>query len=239
MPLVGVCVDNGRVLIVTEFVTGGSLLSLVRRTRLPFPTIAKIGAEIASGVAHLHATSVVHRDLACRNILVDKASNRVRVADFGFARVLAGAVHQTRSSIGPVKWWPPESLQQHTHSAASDVYVVQVTCFWVGEGCCCLCGVWVGGHHVCIRWMLGCCLLEMLTGGRSPWPEVTPVDAALAVIRGDTPIDQVPAGRERTLACSRNKLRTTQTRKKGLGKLHFVLGGGIVHWRVLCAVCWC
>ena len=74
VPLVGMCQDRAGVLLVTEFVSGGSLLSMLQRRGtarpLSYRAVAELAAQAAAGVVHLHANGIVHRDLACRNILV-------------------------------------------------------------------------------------------------------------------------------------------------------------------------
>lgn len=39
-----------------------------------------------AGVRHCHAHLVLHRDLKPQNMLVDRATNTVKLADFGLAR---------------------------------------------------------------------------------------------------------------------------------------------------------
>ena len=61
---------------------------------------------------HLHKTGIIHRDLACRNLLVDDKMD-IFVADFGFARLkrLAESKGFTLTGLGPVRWEAPESLE--------------------------------------------------------------------------------------------------------------------------------
>jgi serine/threonine protein kinase len=61
---------------------------------------------------HLHQTNIIHRDLACRNLLVDDKMD-VFVADFGFARLkrMQESKGFTLTGLGPVRWEAPESLQ--------------------------------------------------------------------------------------------------------------------------------
>jgi tRNA A-37 threonylcarbamoyl transferase component Bud32 len=57
--------------------------------------LVKLASEAAAGVAHLHAHGIIHRDLACRNLLVDEGASSVAVADFGFARLRAKVCSQS------------------------------------------------------------------------------------------------------------------------------------------------
>lgn len=76
---------------------------------------------------HLSAEGVVHRDLACRNLLLDKQFT-VKITDFGLARVVAmdevesANEGQTRSYVGPIKWMSPENILDRTYSTKSDVW---------------------------------------------------------------------------------------------------------------------
>ncbi|XP_014680626.1 PREDICTED: tyrosine-protein kinase isoform SRK1-like, partial [Priapulus caudatus] len=67
---------------------------------------------------------IIHRDLACRNVLVD-ADGAAKLTDFGLSRVLdrANSEAQTQSTFGPIRWLPPEFLTDAVYSKAGDVYM--------------------------------------------------------------------------------------------------------------------
>ena len=63
----------------------------------------------------------MHRDLACRNILVDE--NKVlKISDFGLARTDELYVKNTDGKL-PLRWMALESIVERTFSHKSDVYV--------------------------------------------------------------------------------------------------------------------
>eukprot|EP00493_Phyllostaurus_siculus_P002264 UN02276 len=78
------------------------------------------------GIAHLHFNNIVHRDLACRNLLMcneKSKSLRVVVSDFGFSRQLdQEASATTKSHVGPVRWMAPEAILNKQYSGKSDVW---------------------------------------------------------------------------------------------------------------------
>jgi serine/threonine protein kinase len=85
--------------------------------------------SIALGIVHLHSYNLVHRDLACRNILVSRGN--AKVADFGMARLVDAFTKEgtTVSTTGPVKWMAPESLSRCIYSTASDVWTFGIVCY--------------------------------------------------------------------------------------------------------------
>lgn len=116
---------------VMEYISGGDLLSLVRREGAKFSVQEKLHLllEAARGMQYLahRAEPVIHRDLACRNLLVWQSSPtdpwHVKVADFGLAR--SGPIYncvRNESSVPlPMKWMAPEALFGQ-YSCASDVW---------------------------------------------------------------------------------------------------------------------
>jgi eukaryotic-like serine/threonine-protein kinase len=82
--------------------------------------------QVCRVVDHAHRNMVVHRDLKPSNILVD-AAGRVKLLDFGIAKLLAGsgdAPLETRTlsrALTP-EYASPEQIQGRPISVASDVY---------------------------------------------------------------------------------------------------------------------
>src|SRR5436305_598923 len=79
---------------VLEYVPGGTLEDRLRDAEpLRDDEISQIAVAVASGLAHAHARGVVHRDLKPANVLFDE-EGRPKIADFGIARLAAGAATQ-------------------------------------------------------------------------------------------------------------------------------------------------
>jgi len=116
---------------VSDYMPRGDLLQLLRSGhRVTKRRVAQFALDTALGVLHLHRHGVVHRDLACRNLLLTERLV-VNVADFGHARsVRDGSGSKfTNSNVGPVRWMARECLEQRKYSKASDVYSFGVVLF--------------------------------------------------------------------------------------------------------------
>lgn len=76
---------------VMELVKGNTLASLIHHQGpMIFERAARIGAEIAGGLAAAHAEHIVHRDLKPENVqvLTRQGGDHVKLVDFGISRLL-------------------------------------------------------------------------------------------------------------------------------------------------------
>ena len=94
VPVLDVGIADGALYLVMPLVAGGSLEQ--QRTRFGDAAWATpILAQIAAGLAALHAKGIVHRDLKPGNVLL--GSDAIQIADFGLATLRAGT-HDTAAS---------------------------------------------------------------------------------------------------------------------------------------------
>lgn len=121
--------------IVMEYVSGGDLKGLIdEKGPLTNDELAKLGAEVSAGLAHAHASGVIHRDIKPHNILID-ASGRPKLTDFGIARALDSTqATQTGSYLGTALYSAPEQLRGETVTPKSDVYSLGIAFYQAAAG---------------------------------------------------------------------------------------------------------
>ena len=116
--------------IVMEQVAGGDLsVALGEHGALPPTAVARIGQQVADGLAAAHARGLVHRDIKPGNILLSP-DGRVQVADFGIAQAAAGSTVGTDGlAVGSVLYFSPEQARGEAASPPSDIYSLGLVLF--------------------------------------------------------------------------------------------------------------
>ena len=110
--------------LVMEYMAGDSLEHKLHQNG-PLDTLAivRVGLQVSRALSAAHAQGLVHRDIKPANILLDKGVERIRVGDFGLARVSHEAnFTQTGSVAGTPEYMAPEQVRGETCSPAADLF---------------------------------------------------------------------------------------------------------------------
>ncbi|MBI2213986.1 MAG: serine/threonine protein kinase [Acidobacteria bacterium] len=139
--------------LVLEYVAGTSLEEVLAAGPLPPERAAEVLRECAEALAAAHSQGIVHRDIKPANILIDD-SGRVKIADFGIARLLGESHTTDRGTIvGTPNYMAPEQIDGRGVGPAADIFE------------------------------LGCVAYEMISG-RPPFHGGTPSEVIGRILRG-------------------------------------------------------
>lgn len=108
-----------------EYIPGETLFTHVEEHgRLSAPLVASLGALLAEGLAAVHASGLLHRDLKPQNVVLGEYGPVL--IDFGLAALLdptADTLSQSGMIIGTVRSMPPEQASGRGRgNEAADVY---------------------------------------------------------------------------------------------------------------------
>uniref|UniRef100_A0A8C7GVV7 dual-specificity kinase n=1 Tax=Oncorhynchus kisutch TaxID=8019 RepID=A0A8C7GVV7_ONCKI len=125
----GVCVQEGQLHALTEYINGGNLEQLLDSDRyLSWSVRMGLSQDIACGLQYLHSKGIFHRDLTSKNCLV-RCENGVFTAvvgDFGLAEKIPdysdGVDQQPLAVVGSPYWMAPEVLRGELYDEKVDVF---------------------------------------------------------------------------------------------------------------------
>jgi photosystem II stability/assembly factor-like uncharacterized protein len=130
---------SGEFYIVMELIAGEPLSALIARRPLPFESVVRYGAQIASALMHAHGRNIIHRDLKSSNMVVT-AEGLLKVLDFGLARRLPpeskeigtqtiDAIEAAPTTGGTLPYIAPEVLRGESGDHRSDLWSLGVVLY--------------------------------------------------------------------------------------------------------------
>jgi tRNA A-37 threonylcarbamoyl transferase component Bud32 len=117
--------DNGVPFLTMPLLRGESLEDrLWREGRVPPAEVLRIGREIALGLAAAHRAGLIHRDIKPANIWLEGETGRVKLLDFGLARVSQETAHLTQCGtiLGTPYYMAPEQSRGRPVDARADLF---------------------------------------------------------------------------------------------------------------------
>ena len=121
--------ENGIYYIVMELIEGITLKKYIeKRGKLPFKEAVSIAIQVANGLDAAHKHHIVHRDIKPQNIIISK-EGKVKVTDFGIAKVASSSTINSSSTMGSVHYISPEQARGGYSDERSDIYSLGITIF--------------------------------------------------------------------------------------------------------------
>ncbi|KAK6173374.1 hypothetical protein SNE40_016840 [Patella caerulea] len=116
--------EKGTLYICMDYCAGGDLYSKINQQRGTLMTEEQIWsyfAQICLAVKHIHDRKILHRDIKSQNIFLT-GEGRVKIGDFGIAKVLNSTMELARTCIGTPYYLSPELVENLPYNNKSDVW---------------------------------------------------------------------------------------------------------------------
>jgi tetratricopeptide (TPR) repeat protein/tRNA A-37 threonylcarbamoyl transferase component Bud32 len=133
---IGACIQPPQLLVVTEFMAGGSLydrlFGKMKDPPLNQSQRWQVCLHMAEGLAFLHSQRVVHRDLKSMNILLDALQN-AKICDFGLAQQMEAThiARKTDGEGGSPRYMAPECYEASYGKLTEKVDIWAMGCIFI------------------------------------------------------------------------------------------------------------
>ncbi|KAL8858493.1 MAG: hypothetical protein Q9178_004991 [Gyalolechia marmorata] len=118
--------DSKNLYMVMDFVEGGELFSLLRKSqRFPNPVAKFYAAEVTLALDYLHSMHIIYRDLKPENLLLDRHGH-LKITDFGFAKEVPDI---TWTLCGTPDYLAPEVVSSKGYNKSVDWWSLGILIF--------------------------------------------------------------------------------------------------------------
>ena len=114
---------KNEIVFITELFSGGSLSKYLLKFKYPRLRLVKLWCqEILKGLKYLHEYKppIIHRDIKCENIFINKNTGEVKIGDLGLSIILKDTEY-AEQFCGTIEYCSPE-VYQKKYGVKSDIY---------------------------------------------------------------------------------------------------------------------
>ena len=115
--------------IAMEYLEGRTLEDIIKKkVKLNYKILSQVIIQICSALQYAHDQNIVHRDIKPANIMILK-DYRVKVMDFGIARIDSNSMTKTGIAMGTPNYISPEQLQGKSVDRRADLFSLGVVMY--------------------------------------------------------------------------------------------------------------
>ncbi|XP_051566594.1 serine/threonine-protein kinase Nek5 [Myxocyprinus asiaticus] len=117
--------DSNNLYILMEYCDAGDLMKRIQVQRgKPFTEeqIVDWFVQICLGLKHIHDRKILHRDIKAQNIFLTHGGKRVKLGDFGIARMLNNTMELVRTCVGTPYYLSPEICESRPYNNKTDMW---------------------------------------------------------------------------------------------------------------------
>merc|ERR1740121_1379267 len=115
---------------VLEFMDGGDLQGLIANRKeaeggsFPAHFARRVLAAVGGALAYIHHAGILHRDVKPANVLLARRSQRIKLGDFGVAKLVECATLKAQTLVGTPYYFSPELVSGDEYGPASDCWAL-------------------------------------------------------------------------------------------------------------------
>jgi len=133
--------DNDRPYVITEFVDGKTLDTIIKRGPFNLEDFANAAQQMLEALIAAHEAGLIHRDLKPQNIMRTRLPGgawQYKILDFGLAQFVTQPTTQSlegnTSIYGSILYIAPEQLRHQPLDARTDIYSFGCVCYFMLSG---------------------------------------------------------------------------------------------------------
>lgn len=112
---------------------------IARAGPLAVREIVRMVKDVAHALAYAHGRGVVHRDIKPDNVMLERATGRALVLDFGISRSMtqaspAASLTRVGEVVGTPEYMSPEQASGDVVDGRSDLYALGLTAYYAATG---------------------------------------------------------------------------------------------------------
>jgi len=127
--------------LVMEYVAGPAVTERLAQGPLAEAEVARLGVQLAEGLAAAHAQGIIHRDLKPGNVRLTP-DGRLKILDFGLARLvrptesrpLTESLTEPQALVGTLAYMAPEQVRGEAADARSDLWAAGLVLYELATG---------------------------------------------------------------------------------------------------------
>jgi serine/threonine-protein kinase len=129
---------DGQVYLTMEFLDGQALSDVLEQGVMPLPQLVDVAVQTCHGLAAAHAKGIIHRDMKPENIYIVEDGTKVKILDFGIAKVVRADSNTNLTKTGTVFGTPnymaPEQALGRKIDHRADVYAMGIILYQMATG---------------------------------------------------------------------------------------------------------
>ncbi len=115
--------------IAMDLLVGQPLSALVNQKPIQILQQVVWIAQAAEALGYAHENEVIHRDVKPANMIIEQKSNRLKLTDFGVARIAGVQQTQTGIVLGSPSYMSPEQIRGEKLTGSTDIFSLGVTLY--------------------------------------------------------------------------------------------------------------